>query len=69
MGLHPPELQFTITVIIQQRIFLTKNGSGVWEEISRLEIGPRKKIALSDSHMVNACNVLDAYLALLFGIY
>lgn len=53
MALYPPQLQFTVDVIVEQRVFLTKNGSGVWEEISRLEIGPRKKVSLSDSHVVN----------------
>ena len=53
VGLYPPELQFTISVIIEQRVFLTKNGCGVWDEISRLEIGPQKRTSLSNTHMVN----------------
>ena len=53
MALYPPQLQFTISVIIEQRVFLTKNGSGIWEEISRLEIGPQKRTSLSNTHVVN----------------
>lgn len=52
MSFYPPELQFTINVTIEQRQYLTKNGSGVWKEISTLAIGPHKRIASSDSHIV-----------------
>lgn len=52
MGLHPPEFQFTITVTLEQRAYLTNNGSGVWRTVSELDIGPRQRIAVSDSHQV-----------------
>lgn len=54
MGLYPPELKFNIRVVLEQRSYLTTNtnDSGVWEKVSELEIGPNKKIAVSDTHMV-----------------
>lgn len=61
MGLHPPELQFTISVVLEQRVYLTTNGSGVWKKVSKLDIGPRQRIALSDSHQVT---LRDSYLVL-----
>ena len=52
MGMRPPEFQFIITVTLEQRAYLTVNGSGVWKTVSKLDIGPRQRIAVSDSHMV-----------------
>ena len=52
MGLHPPELHFTIDVTLEQRDYLTTDGTGVWKTVSKLEIGPRQRVAVSDTHLV-----------------
>ncbi len=54
MGIYPPELRFTINVDIERRSYLTTNGTGVWETVSQLEIGPQKRIAVSKTHNVRS---------------
>lgn len=55
MGIRPPELQFTLSVVLERRAYLTENGS-VWETVSTLKIGPQKRIAVSDTHQVSSCH-------------
>ena len=45
-------MQFTITVDIQQLSYSTTTGEDVWNKISKLEIGPHKRIALSTNYQV-----------------
>lgn len=52
MGIYPPEFQFTINITLEQREFLTQNGSGSWRTLSTLQIGPHQRIAVSDTHVV-----------------
>ena len=54
MALYPPDLMFSITVDIEKRLYLNVNGTGVWERVSKLNIGPHQKIAVSDSHNVSS---------------
>lgn len=52
MGMRRPQFKFVITVTLEQRAYLTVNGSGVWKTVSKLVVGSRQRIAVSDSHMV-----------------
>ena len=52
MALYPPQLQFEVTVLLERRSYMTKNGTGVWKKVSELKIGPQKRIARSRTHVV-----------------
>lgn len=65
MGLRPPDLQFTISVTLERRLFFTRNGSSVWETVSKLDVGPHKRIAVSDTHTVS--RKINDYSAIIHG--
>ena len=51
-GFYPPQMQFKITINIEQLSYSKKDGSDVWESVSLLEVGPHKRIARSKDYGV-----------------
>ena len=53
MGVYPPKFLFNITVILEREVYRRKGGDSVWEEATRLELGPTKKVARSENYHVS----------------
>ena len=52
-GLYPPQLQFTVSVVVQRLAYNKLNGEEVWEDVSRVEVGPQKRIASSSEYLAS----------------
>jgi len=53
MGVYPPKFLFKITVILEREVYRKKDGDSVWEEATRLELGPTKKVVRSQDYHVS----------------